>query len=105
MASESVSSKSFNPLGFLASGRFWLAGPLAFLVSVTAMGTTSLWFPQGNAGVDHLVFPLIFFPLYWVTAFVYSLLETKLSRAAVILGALFVVNGGVMAASIAGVLA
>ncbi len=90
-------------MGLVLSQRFWLAGPLSLLVSVTAMGTTSLWFPQGSAGVDHLVFPLIFFPLYWVTAFVYSLLETSLKRAALVLGTLFLINGGLMAASIAGV--
>lgn len=88
----------------LGNPRVWLAGPLALIVAIVAMAAMSLWFPPGAAKLNNLVFPLILFPLLWAAAFFYAVLESDVRRCAVVLGALLIVNGAAVAASIAGLL-
>ncbi|ARU59487.1 hypothetical protein OLMES_5507 [Oleiphilus messinensis] len=90
--------------GFLGNGRFWLAGPLALFVSIAVMAAMPHVLPAGTAGIDHLVFPLLLFPLVWTGAFMYAILETRLGRCAGVLGGFLLLNGGLVAASIAGLL-
>ncbi len=62
-----------------------LAGPGAFLLALVSMAATPVWLPEGSAGVDNVVLPVILAPLIWVIAFVYTCLEERLPRCAAIL--------------------
>ncbi|MEM9684902.1 MAG: hypothetical protein AAF942_16645, partial [Pseudomonadota bacterium] len=54
-----------------------------------------LWFPEGAAGIDHLMMPLLLFPAIWAGAFFYACLTGNLARASVILIGLLLINGAV----------
>ena len=73
--------------------RWILAGPLALAVAFAFMAAMPLWFPEGVAGVDHLILPLILFPAIWAAAFFYACLAENLGRASVILMGLLLLNG------------
>ena len=73
--------------------RWLLAGPVALAVAFVVMAAMPLWFPQGAAGIDHLVLPLILFPAIWAAAFFYACLAENLVRAGVILIGALLVNG------------
>lgn len=89
---------------YLWSPRFWLAGPATLTIAVLIMAAMSLWLPHGNANIDHLVMPLILFPFIWAAVFFYVILEVQLKRLYLIMLLLFLVNGGLVAASIMGLL-
>ena len=72
--------------------RWILAGPVAVAVAVAIMAAMPLWFPEGRAGVDHLILPLILFPAIWAVAFFYACLTENLSRAGVTLMGLLLIN-------------
>lgn len=99
MLHQRFSAKSFR---YFSSGRFWLAGPATLIISVLAMAATSLWFPEGDARINNLVVPMVLFPLFWACIFFYVLLERELRRLYLIMLLLFLVNGGLVAASIMG---
>lgn len=71
-----------------------LAGPGALAVAVAVMAAMPLWFPEGVAGIDHLILPLVLFPAIWAVAFFYACLTENLGRASVILMGMVVVNAG-----------
>lgn len=73
--------------------RWVLAGPVALMVAFVVMAAMPLWFPEGVAGIDHLILPLILFPAIWAAAFFYACLAENLGRAGVILSGLLLVNG------------
>ena len=73
--------------------RWLLAGPVALAVALVVMAAMPIWFPQGAAGIDHLVLPLILFPALWAAAFFYACLAENLSRASVILIGTLLING------------
>ncbi len=87
---------------YLVSTRFWLAGPVTLIVSVVIMAAMSLWLPEGNAQIDHLVVPLILFPLIWSCVFFYVVLENNLKKSSIVMLILFLINGGAVMASILG---
>jgi hypothetical protein len=87
---------------FLKNHRFWLAGPVTLMLSIFTMAAMSLWFPPGIANVNHLVFPLVIFPLLWAVSFFYSLLEVNIKRAWVTLVLVLLANAVPVIASIAG---
>ena len=72
--------------------RWVLAGPVALALAFVVMAAMPLWFPQGAAGIDHLVLPLILFPAIWAAAFFYACLAENLGRAGVVLIGTLVVN-------------
>ena len=72
--------------------RWVLAGPVALLVAFVVMAAMPLWFPEGAAGIDHLVLPLILFPAIWAAAFFYACLAENLRRASVILIGVLLAN-------------
>ena len=76
-----------------AALRWILAGPVALAVAFVVMAAMPLWFPEGTAGVDHLILPLILFPAIWAAAFFYACLAENLGRASVVLAGLLLVNG------------
>ena len=80
-----------------AALRWLLAGPAALAVAVAVMAAMPLWFPEGIAGIDHLVLPLILFPALWAAAFFYACLAENLGRASVILVGALLVNAAAAA--------
>ncbi len=72
--------------------RFWLAGPLALLLSIVIMAGASIWLPHGDEHVYNLVFPVILFPLIWGVCFFYPLLEPNLKRATIVMFSLLFIN-------------
>ncbi|MEO1188749.1 MAG: hypothetical protein AAFW60_06730 [Pseudomonadota bacterium] len=76
--------------------RWLLPGPGAVILSVATMAAMPLFLPQGNAGIDHLVFPLILLPAIWAVIFFYVVLEENMVRATAILAVLFVFNAAVI---------
>lgn len=89
---------------FLKSTRFWLAGPVALLLSICFMASMSLWLPAGEAGIDHLVVPIVLFPFLWAAAFFYAVLDLNTKRAAVLMLVALLISAGLVIASIAGLL-
>jgi len=87
---------------YLTSARVWLAGPVTLIVSVLIMAAMSLWLPEGNANIDHLVVPVILFPLIWSAVFFYVLLENNIKIVSNVMAVLFLVNGIAVLASILG---
>lgn len=72
--------------------RWILAGPVALAVAVAVMAAMPLWFPEGAAGIDHLVLPLILFPAIWAVAFFFACLSESLGRASVLLLGTLAIN-------------
>lgn len=89
---------------FLRSARFWFAGPIALFVAIFFMATLSLWLPKGNAGINHLVLPIIFFPLIWSVFFFYAVMADNKKRMMLVLLSLLVLCGGVVVAAFLGYL-
>ena len=77
-----------------------LAGPLAFLTAATVMAGGALWLPQGRAGIDHIVMPVVLFPAIWALLFFYTSLDHRLPRAWGLTVALLALNGGAIAWSL-----
>ncbi|MEM7506203.1 MAG: hypothetical protein AAF415_05620 [Pseudomonadota bacterium] len=68
--------------------RWLLAGPGAVALAVATVMAAPLWLPEGTAGIDHLVWPLVLAPLAWAIACFYPLLASDPARAAGIMGVL-----------------
>jgi hypothetical protein len=59
----------------------WLqAGPAALVLSVLTMAALPLLLPQGAAGIDHLVLPVVLFPLIWAALVVIPVAAERPSR-------------------------
>ncbi|MEM8785680.1 MAG: hypothetical protein AAGF19_07480 [Pseudomonadota bacterium] len=69
--------------------RWVLAGPVVLIVSRSSMAAIPFWCPKGAAGVDHLVFPVILFPIIWSAFFFYAVMSDRLlTTSAVLVGAI-----------------
>lgn len=77
---------------------------MALLLSIVFMASMSLWLPEGAAQINHLVVPVVLFPLLWAVAFFYALLGVNKKRAAVVMLSALVFFGGLVVASVVGVL-
>ncbi|MDP3858947.1 MAG: hypothetical protein Q8Q73_14420 [Stagnimonas sp.] len=75
---------------FPSRARAWLrgllAGPLALLTALLTMMGGALWLPEGAAGLDHLVVPVVFFPMLWAGWFLYACLDPRLLRGFAVVG-------------------
>lgn len=89
---------------YLWSGRFWLASLMALILAIVIMASMSLWLPEGPAAVDNLIIPLVIFPLIWALCFFYAVMDPSLKRATLVMTALLIINGSLVAASIMGML-
>lgn len=89
---------------FLRSSRFWMAGPVALFLSIFFMASMSLWLPQGAAGIDHLVLPIVLFPLIWSVFFFYAVMADNKKRMVLTMLSLLLICGGVVVASFMGML-
>lgn len=76
--------------------RFWLAGPLALILSVVIMAASPVWLPHKDEHLYHMVFPVLLFPLIWGMCFFYPLLENSLKRAAWVMFAVLFLNFAVI---------
>lgn len=65
--------------------RWLLAGPGAVCASVAFVTAMPLWLPEGVAGIDHLVWPIMLAPLIWAVFCTYTCLEENLVRSAVVI--------------------
>ncbi|MEL7137885.1 MAG: hypothetical protein AAGE83_00790 [Pseudomonadota bacterium] len=72
--------------------RWITAGPVAVVLSALFTSAMPLWFPEGSAGVDHIVFPILLFPATWATIFFYAILETSQARSVIVMGGATVIN-------------
>ncbi|MEC9198172.1 MAG: hypothetical protein VX974_11210 [Pseudomonadota bacterium] len=53
----------------------WIsAGPLAFAMAILSMASLPHGLPAGAGGVDHLVMPVVLFPLLWAVLIVLPVL-------------------------------
>lgn len=77
-----------------------LAGPLALLAALLTMMGGALWLPEGAAGLDHLVLPVVAFPLLWAGWFLYACLDPKLMRGFAILGGVTLLQLGLIFAHV-----
>ncbi|MCV6595848.1 MAG: hypothetical protein OIF40_02015 [Mangrovicoccus sp.] len=64
------------------AARWILAGPVALILSVLFMASMPLILPAGAGGVDHLVMPVVLFPVIWCSALLYPVMADDLGRAA-----------------------
>ncbi|SEA90545.1 hypothetical protein [Rubrimonas cliftonensis] len=71
-----------------AVARALLAGPVALLLAVLSMAAAPLVLPPGRGGVDHLVLPVVAFPLIWAAAVLYPVMTARPGRAAAAMGAI-----------------
>ncbi|WP_147112515.1 hypothetical protein [Tateyamaria sp. syn59] len=62
--------------------RWILAGPTAFILSILAMAGLPTVLPAGAGGVNHLVLPVVLFPLLWSSFIVWPVASTALPRVA-----------------------
>ena len=72
------------------TARWILGGPIAFLVALLFMASMPLILPAGRGGVNHLVMPVVLFPLIWVVALLYPVMAARIGRAAVVMDAVLV---------------
>lgn len=79
-------------MSILLSARFWLAGPVTFIVSIMVMLGMAIWFPEGAGQIDNMIFPMLLFPLIWAIIFFYSYLEKKLLRLGLVLAILMLTH-------------
>lgn len=82
--------------------RIILAGPVAIIVALMLLAGMPLWLPGGAAGIDNLVFPLVFAPLIWAALFFHACLDRSVARVALVAAALFLVHGGLVASRFVG---
>ncbi len=60
------------------------AGPIALIVSILILLAMPLWFPVGIGGIDHLVMPVVTFPLTWAVLFFHACLDRRLLRVVLV---------------------
>ena len=72
--------------------RVLLAGPGAIALTMLVFAGMPSWLPKGAGGVDHIAFPLFFLPAIWAVIFLYALLDRRLARIAVVMGAVAVIQ-------------
>lgn len=80
--------------------RWIVAGPLALVASLAALAAMPHMIPPGAGGIDHLVFPVLAFPLIWAAAFFYACLEENIVRAALVLAGITVAQFAVIATAL-----
>jgi hypothetical protein len=79
-----------------------LAGPGAIIVALVTMAGMTRWIPGGAAGIDNVVLPILLVPLIWAVLFFYACLDPKISRVAIVTGALLLSHGALVGAAFAG---
>ena len=83
-----------------AAARWILAGPVALLAAILFMAAMPLILPPGAGGIDHLVMPVVLFPLIWAIEILYPVMTSRLDRAAGLLYAAILVQSVVVVGAI-----
>ena len=78
---------------FIKSARFWLAGPLAVIVSVVFMLGMAVWFPAGAGKINNIIMPLVLFPLLWALCFFYAYMSRQLKWVGMVFLMLLIAHG------------
>lgn len=79
---------------------FSLLGALVFALVVTS--GASLWLPPGRAGIDHIVVPIVSFPVVWVVFALALYAARRRGRAWAIVGGLTAIHTLLIANHLAG---
>ncbi len=64
----------------------------AFLASVVVVAGATKWLPPGNAGIDHIIVPIVIFPVVWIIAALGLYAARRRGRAWSVLGILTAIN-------------
>lgn len=70
---------------------------VAFLASVLMVAGATRWLPEGSAGIDHIVVPIILFPLIWISVALSLYAARRRARAWTIVGVISIVHAGLVA--------
>jgi len=76
--------------------RVALAGPGALAGAVFLLAGMPAYWPGGAAGIDHIVIPVILFPMLWAGLLLYACLERSLKRASAVLALTMAVNAALV---------
>lgn len=68
--------------------RWVLAGPAALLISILIMASFPMILPKGAGGVNHLIFPVLAFPLIWATLIILPVSTRRIEKMSMIYAAL-----------------
>ncbi|MEO0624774.1 MAG: hypothetical protein AAFU49_06900 [Pseudomonadota bacterium] len=85
-----------------AQMRWWLGGPGTIAFAILATAAMPLWLPEGSAGLDHIVFPIVLFPLTWAAAFFYVVLERSPKRCLLVMLGVVALNSALIASAFVG---
>lgn len=72
--------------------RWVLALPVALVASLLVMGALPHVMPEGSAGVDHLVIPVMLFPGIWGGLVFYVVWTERLGRASMVMASVMVLS-------------
>ncbi len=64
--------------------RWLLAGPIAAIIAVIVLMGMPIYIPAGPGGVDNLVIPLLLLPIVWALLFFHAILDSSLTRVALV---------------------
>ncbi|MQY44426.1 hypothetical protein GG681_17420 [Epibacterium sp. SM1969] len=79
----------------------WIsAGPLALLMAILSMASLPHIWPPGEGGVDHLVMPVVLFPLIWAVLVVLPLLPERPGKFLVVYSVTIVVELALLVAGL-----
>lgn len=81
--------------------RWVVGGPGVLVATVLIMAVMPLWMPEGAAGIDHIVMPVVLFPLIWCLIFLYTCLEENLIRSVAVIAGMILVHTGLVAMAFA----
>ncbi|MEM8836456.1 MAG: hypothetical protein AAGE89_00055 [Pseudomonadota bacterium] len=82
------------------AARWLLAGPATIVLALLTMAAMPLTLPQGSAGIDHIVFPLLLFPALWAAFFFYAILTENLLRAGLVFILILLVEAAVVGSAL-----
>ena len=68
----------------------------AFLVAVLVVAGATRWLPQGRAGIDHIVVPIVVFPLIWIVLAVALYAARRRSTAWAVVAVIALINVGLV---------
>jgi len=69
---------------------------LAFIFAIIVTAGSSKWLPQGAAGVNHIVFPIVVFPFVWAAFAIWLYGARRRLRAWLCVGGLTAVHIGLI---------
>lgn len=64
--------------------RWVLAGPIAAIIALIALMGMPIYMPAGPGGVDNLIIPLLLLPIIWAMLFFHAVLDSSLTRVALV---------------------